>query len=138
MAILGADHLESPRLDILFYPAQGHGADTNARQQGIALLPHGADGQARLLVQQTIGEGGLAPRRVGDGDGAVAAQCLVRQGLGLPVQGVIRVGDVEHHLLLQGLVLDAGQGDVGIEGGDKQVGAAIFQTLPTARQHLGP
>ncbi len=54
------------------------------------------------------------------------------------MQGVIRVGDVEHHLLLQRLVLDAGHHDVGIEGGDEQVGPAILQTLPTARQHFGP
>ena len=47
------------------------------------------------------------------------------------------MGDVEHHLLLQHLVLDAGQGDIGIEGGDEQVGAAILQALPAARQHLG-
>ncbi|MNF29399.1 hypothetical protein D3C84_100990 [compost metagenome] len=138
MAILRAYHLEAPRLDVLLYPAQRHGAHADPGQQGVALLAHGADGEARLLVEQPIGEHGFAQRRVGDGDGAVAAQGIVRQGFRLLVQRVIRVGDIEHHLLLQRLVLDAGQHDVGVEGGDEQVGPAIFQALPAARQHLGP
>ncbi len=138
MAILGADHLEPSRLDVLLDPALRHGANPNPRQQGIPLLAHGADGEARLLVEQTVGKHRLAQRRIGHRDGAVTAQGFVRQGLGFLVERMIRVGDIEHHLLPEQLVLDAGHHDVGIEGGDEQIGAIILQTLPAARQHLGP
>ena len=54
------------------------------------------------------------------------------------MQRMIGMGDVEHHLVLDHLMLDAGHHDVRIDGGDQQVGATIFQTLPATRQHLGP
>ncbi len=137
MAVLGADHLEPTGLDVLLNPALRHGADAESGQQGIALLRHGADGEAWLLVEQAVGEHRLAQRGIGDGDGAIAAQGLVGEGLRLLMERVVGVGDIEHHLLFQHLMLDAGHDDIRVEGGDEQVGAAILQTLPAARQHFG-